>query len=97
TARVPLCGHSKSSGPGNEEGDEPADDEEVREPDLVELAVVPEPRDEDKGQEKQEGAPDREGAKASVHRLTRSPVRLRTGRSRTAACGRRCPGSRSAS
>src|SRR2546428_634399 len=71
--------------------------QQVRESDLVELAVVPEPRDEDEGDQEQERRADQERPDAGVHPLTRSPARPRTDRSRRGGCGRRCPGSRSAS
>src|SRR2546429_180795 len=77
--------------------DATADDQQVREADLVELAVVPEPRDEDEGDQEQKSGTDQEYPEAGVHPLTRSPARPRTARSRRGGCGRRCPGSRSAS
>src|SRR5207302_5576190 len=59
--------HRKPRRPDDQEGHEAADDEEVREADLVELAMVPEARDEDEGQEEQEEGADRERAETSVH------------------------------
>src|SRR5207249_6994362 len=47
-------GEGESGRPDHEERDEAADDQQVREPDLVELAVVPEPRDEDEGDRSEE-------------------------------------------
>src|SRR5437870_1707984 len=58
----------ESGRPDHEERDEPADDQEIREPDLVELAVVPEPGDEDEGDQKQESGADQECLEAGVHR-----------------------------
>src|SRR5437879_9812262 len=72
--------------------DELADDQAVRDPDLVELAVEPEPRDEDEGEQEKERGSDQESAQPIAHRITRSPARLRTARSRRAGCGRRCSG-----
>src|SRR5204862_481175 len=77
-----LAGHREARGPNDQEGDEAADDEEVRETDLVELAVVPEPRDEDEGQEEEERAPDREGANASVIAPTFATISSRCSRPR---------------
>src|SRR5256885_3542175 len=96
TARQ-FPGEGESGRPDHEERDEAADDEQVRESDLAELAVGPEPRDEDEGDQEQERRADQERSDAGVHPLTRSPARPRTDRSRRGGCGRRCPGSRSAS
>src|SRR6059036_3913354 len=96
TARQ-FAREGESGRPDHEERDEPADDQEIREPNLVELAVVPEPSDEDEGDQEQESGADQECPEAGVHRLTQSPARPRTARSRRGGCGRRCPGSRSAS
>src|SRR3989475_9841041 len=67
TAARQFSCHREPGRPDDEESDEAADDQEVREADLVELAMVPEARDQDEGEEKQEEGPDREGAKTSVH------------------------------
>src|SRR2546425_968878 len=92
-----CAGGGEPPRPDQEKRDAPADDQEVREPDLVELAVEPEPRDEDEGEQEKERGSDQESAQPIAHRITRSPARLRTARSRRAGCGRRCSGSRSAS
>src|SRR5467141_201267 len=96
TARE-LARHREPGRPDDEERDESADDEEVRESDLVEVAVEPEPGHEEEGQEEQEHGADHEGPNSAFHGITRSPARPRTVRSRTGACGRRYLGSRSAS
>src|SRR5206468_6125928 len=67
TARQ-FAREGESGRPDHEERDEPADDQEIREPDLVELAVVPEPGDEDEGDQKQESGADQECPEAGVHR-----------------------------
>src|SRR2546427_6243757 len=92
-----FAGEREARGPDHEKRDDSTDDQEVREPDLVELAVEPEPRDEDEGEQEKERGSDQESAQPIAHRITRSPARLRTARSRRAGCGRRCSGSRSAS
>src|SRR5213083_1014204 len=67
TARK-FAREGESGRPDHEERDEPADDQEIREADLVELAVVPEPGDEDEGDQKQESGADQECPEAGVHR-----------------------------
>src|SRR6267378_372388 len=62
-----LSGHREPRRPDDEERDEAADDQEVCEPDLVELAVKPESGDEDQGEEEQEDRADRERPEAAVH------------------------------
>src|SRR3989454_10890519 len=46
-----FAGECEPRRPDHEKRDNSTDDQEVREPDLVELAVEPEPRDEDEGEQ----------------------------------------------